>query len=506
MNGRMLALFAACALGAGAPAEASERPASTGTLTGVVTDATRHEAIAGAAVWLEIIEGACPTTRAETDAGGRYRFADLVPGRYRVRASRTGYVTHYHGEGDQPSFGSEIVMMPGERRSADVSLAAAAEISGHVRDGDGRPMARGYVFFDNLSFTNRSFHAMTDGEGYYRVADLPPGDYRVSARRYSPGAHQVVGERWFHPGTIDEREAEAVTLAAGSPAQVDLFFGREPAPTWSVRVRGPAGEPVARAEIGLRSPSGKSDSPLSCRTDADGRCARALPPGEYEAYLALAPAAYGAGGEGALPRRFHVEQGMTALTEFRLRPGLSLTGVIRTRDGDRPPADHALRFTLARPLPRSRGESDRRVESRPEGDDGFAFEGLAAGVAFRLEVSSRDPHRRYCVSALAMGDAPLDPARVLVPEEPASTLAVEISRCAVLLGHAADGAGAIALRRVGGPPLPEPLHPREQRTEPSGGRFAFRGLPAGRYVVERPAAAPVELVLQVGEVRALPER
>jgi hypothetical protein len=55
---------------------------------------------------------------------------------------------------------------------------------------------------------------------------------------------------------------------------------------------------------------------------------------------------------------------------------------------------------------------------------------------------------------------------------------------------------------VGGPPLPEPLHPREQRTEPSGGRFAFRGLPAGRYVVERPGAASVEVILDAGEVRS----
>ena len=35
-----------------------------------------------------------------------------------------------------------------------------------MREADGRPMARGYVFFDNLSFANRSFHAVTDAEGY----------------------------------------------------------------------------------------------------------------------------------------------------------------------------------------------------------------------------------------------------------------------------------------------------------------------------------------------------
>jgi hypothetical protein len=60
------------------------------------------------------------------------------------------------------------------------------------------------------------------------------------------------------------------------------------------------------------------------------------------------------------------------------------------------------------------------------------------------------------------------------------------------------------LRRVGGPALPEPLHPVELRVEPTAERFAFRGLPAGRYWIERSGACAAEIVLRPGEVRELP--
>jgi len=505
MSDRALAFAPLGALAVVSLAAITWSGATTGAITGVVRDGSTAAPVAGATVWLEIVEGGCPTTRTETDDAGRYVFSDLEPGRYRVRGSKNGYVARYHGEDDAPSFGREIVVGPGERRKAEVSLPLAGELSGHVREIDGRPMASGYVFYDNLSFANRSFHAVTDDEGYYWVSDLPPGDYRVSARRYSPSARQVVGERWFHPGTTDEQRAESVALGPGHPARVDILFGPEPAPTWSVRVQGPAGEPVPRAEVGLRRLTGKGDAPLPCRTDATGRCSRSLPAGEYEAFLALAPAAYGAGGaEAAGTRRFRVEPGSTSITEFRLGTGRSLTVVVRGRDDDPLPADHALRFTLARALPRSRGESDRRVEARPDGDAGFAFDGLGLGLVYRLEASSRDARRRYCVSALARGDEALDPARVVVSEDRASTIVVEVRRCAVLVGHTAAGAGAIVLRRLGGPALPEPLHPVELRVEPTAERFAFRGLPAGRYRIERSGASAVEIVLRPGEVRELP--
>jgi hypothetical protein len=261
---------------------------------------------------------------------------------------------------------------------------------------------------------------------------------------------------------------------------------------------------VARAEVALRRLSGKGEPPLTCRTDADGRCSRLLAPGEYEAFVASAPAPYGAGGpDASRARRFRVERGRTTLSEFRLGAGLTLAGAFRARDGGEPPAEHGLRLTLTRPLPGARDSSGLRVDARSDGHAGFVFEGLGSGLTYGLEASSRDPRRRYCVTAVDGGDALLDPGLVRLSEESAATLSVELSPCAVLVGRARAGPGQVVLRRVGGPLLPLPLHPVEQRVEPSRGRFAFRGLPAGRYVIERPEAAPVELRLEPGELREL---
>jgi len=44
----------------------------------------------------------------KTGSDGLFRFLDLAPGRYRVQAAKVGYQTRYHGEGDEPSFGTEI--------------------------------------------------------------------------------------------------------------------------------------------------------------------------------------------------------------------------------------------------------------------------------------------------------------------------------------------------------------------------------------------------------------
>jgi hypothetical protein len=103
------------------------------------------------------------------------------------------------------------------------------------------------------------------------------------------------------------------------------------------------------------------------------------------------------------------------------------------------------------------------------------------------------------VSALEHGGTPLRPDRVRMTGEMAPPISVEISPCAVLVGRT-PGTTAIRVRRLG-LPLPEPLYPEEQRVEPSRGRWALRGLPAGRHVVESPGEAPVEVVLGPGEVR-----
>src|SRR5215469_10868865 len=60
-----------------------------GTIAGTVTDAT-GAAISEAAVTLTNL-GTAETHKTTTDSSGNYTFVNLVPGRYRVEAVKTGF-------------------------------------------------------------------------------------------------------------------------------------------------------------------------------------------------------------------------------------------------------------------------------------------------------------------------------------------------------------------------------------------------------------------------------
>jgi len=60
------------------------------------------------------------TTMADTD--GRYRFAELPPGAYRVRAEKSGYVTLAYGARRFGDPGAPIAVNAGVTAVADISL------------------------------------------------------------------------------------------------------------------------------------------------------------------------------------------------------------------------------------------------------------------------------------------------------------------------------------------------------------------------------------------------
>jgi hypothetical protein len=72
---------------------------NTGTISGIVSDQVTGNPIAGAGVALYLITGTVPneietiiaTTR--TNAGGRYLFANINPGTYRVKSNKQEVVT-----------------------------------------------------------------------------------------------------------------------------------------------------------------------------------------------------------------------------------------------------------------------------------------------------------------------------------------------------------------------------------------------------------------------------
>jgi hypothetical protein len=150
------------------------------TVTGVVTDEKTKSPIAAASVLLVPNDGALSASVvAATDDRGRFAFKSVTPGTYRVFAQDAGYVRR---EASAP-----VVVGAAAPREIAIVLTPMGVITGRVVDQNGVPASR--VFVRAVS-NGETSTARTNDLGEYRLFDLPPGAYIVSAERYSPPSVQ----------------------------------------------------------------------------------------------------------------------------------------------------------------------------------------------------------------------------------------------------------------------------------------------------------------------------
>jgi subtilisin family serine protease len=136
----------------------------TGTLQGTVTNASDGTPIANAT-----ITAVGPATRVTTtNAAGQYSVI-LPVGDYNVTASAFGFASQ-----TQPAS-----ITDGGTTTLDFALTPAQThtVSGHVRDGDGNPIAGATVEILNTPIPP----ATTDASGAYSIPNVPEGEYDVRA-------------------------------------------------------------------------------------------------------------------------------------------------------------------------------------------------------------------------------------------------------------------------------------------------------------------------------------
>ncbi|HEX4949445.1 MAG TPA: carboxypeptidase-like regulatory domain-containing protein [Blastocatellia bacterium] len=175
-------------------------------------------------------------TRTTTDADGRYKFANLPAGNFRVTVLSPGYIVF--GTSDIVRNGHQIALKDGEAvERIDFTLTRGGVITGKVTSNTNRP-----IIGEPITLTQRDeagkqvpFNApegvglRTDDRGIYRAYGLPPGKYLVSAGRGDarggpPGfmANRTY-QRTFHPEATDETQATPVTVEAGKEVtEVDI--------------------------------------------------------------------------------------------------------------------------------------------------------------------------------------------------------------------------------------------------------------------------------------------
>ena len=129
---------------------------------------------------------------ATTDAEGRFTLDNVLPGAYRVQASKPGYAMQ--------TFDTQqliVEVLPGQtREGVSVSLSRGGAIAGHVIDSAGEPDAEVQVMAMRRMpggpggagmFVPAGPGAQTNDLGEYRLYGLAPGEYqyrRVLDRRW----------------------------------------------------------------------------------------------------------------------------------------------------------------------------------------------------------------------------------------------------------------------------------------------------------------------------------
>ncbi len=245
---------------------------------GRVVDATSGAPVSNAQVILDR-RGERPFS-ATTDSKGKFTFAKIPSGGYRLHAHREGYVSEMWTDPSAEKRGPAFVLQPGQRRDDFViRLTRHGVIFGKIYDADGAPVTDAWVYAIEFSRIHASSdlgghtEKETNDLGEYRIFGLQPGRYAVCVRRriqieeYSRESDKSAENRkpreiylpTCFPNTTDSERAAAVTVAAGGEARIDVTPKR--GQTFSVRGRAriPMNvSPLGSVQIWLSSPDSSS--------------------------------------------------------------------------------------------------------------------------------------------------------------------------------------------------------------------------------------------------------
>jgi protocatechuate 3,4-dioxygenase beta subunit len=239
--------------------------------------------------------GAIFTT--DTDTTGEFRFGELPPGAYRVRAEKAGFVP---AEPPGRAFArpAAIDVKSGRPSRLDIAMQRASAVEGRLLNDNGEPLANIFVTAARLTFTQygrrptQVRQVRTDDLGRFRLHTLPPGEYIVQAAPdpLAPvGPPPAPGERpqglamTYYPGTPRLEEAQRVTLGPGQELS-DCDFRLTTVPTVAVlgRIVDSAGKKPSSFSFRLQrvgSPPGELRG-FSIPPDNFFQF-RAVPPGDY---------------------------------------------------------------------------------------------------------------------------------------------------------------------------------------------------------------------------------
>ncbi len=527
----VVVLFAVCVAAAQmqpGPAQRAQAQTAKASISGKVVNSVTGETVRKTSIILAPAggRGQQQARTAVTDEQGVFSFAGVEPGAYRLIATRVGFVRQAYGERDPGYGGSGSVLNvgPGEEvKDVLFRLQPAAAISGRVVDQDGDPLMHARVMALRWQFVRGQRVLLPRGSdesndrGEYRVYDLPPGRYYLSAT-YEGGYQtgylaglgvEVTDQAYvpvFYPGTNDAAQASAVEVRGGDDVPgINLMIVPQRAVAVSGRVSnsvtGQVGRNVhvslMRRSLTMRAfLAGDHDT----STDEQGAFRlRGVPPGSY-----VLSAEWQGEGQGAGRRHYSthqpVEVGSADIDGLSLiiAPGVDIPGSVKIEGAfpapsqSRPePPDTVVMGTRVmrggsaaqmRVLLESLDEPSIGANATVKPDNTFVLENLSEGT-YRVTVIGL-PGNAYLKSARLGNQEVLEDGLVVVRGRRSPLELVVSTLTGRLEGNALDGDKPFPGARV--VLVPEGArrnYPSWYRSVTSDeyGHFVFGAVPPGDY-------------------------
>ena len=187
-------------------------PPASYRIAGIIVDSVTNQPLEGAEVTIAPVAALDDAQTFLTSSGGRFLFANLPAGKYRLMASRHGYALRAFNEHE--AFSTAIVVGPGlDSEHIRFPLAPSSVITGVVTDEWGDPVrdAKVLLFHQSMFDGSRGLRninqSTTDDQGRYRFAHLHAGAYAVA----------VYARPWFAQSQMQVQAMEGnISLVQGN--------------------------------------------------------------------------------------------------------------------------------------------------------------------------------------------------------------------------------------------------------------------------------------------------
>lgn len=448
---------------------------------------------------------------ARSDDRGQYEFRDLEAGKYLLSVTRNGFLPQDYGQKRVQAFrrqrgGTPLALGDGQVLSGiDFNLIRGGVVEGRVADQDYEPLSRvvvtmsGYQTVQGERTLVPVARAQTDDRGQFRLFDIPPGSYFLSATQ--GGGFPLFGRRGrrrqrgrsfpptYYPGVPSPEQATKIEVSAGGEVG-GFHLTLVEAYTYNVsgRVLASDGSPAQSVRVFTVNQSGAGQVSLGGDTATDLQGAftvTGLLPGKHRL---IARRGRGREPQIASASVEVIDQDIQGLT-LALGWGVSITGRIVSENKE--PALDWRRISVDIRSAEGGGRGFRfGGGGRPiEEDFSFRISNLPGGL-YRLSVSL-PPGNHYVESIRAQGQDIIDRLIEMNDQDHLSGVEVRVSPNGSQIsgrveseedGKAVDGATVLVFAADPQQRGSFSRFTRTTRTDQTGG-YSLKGLPPAEYLV-----------------------